>query len=187
MKVRMADDRRWGSVRPGYDHGRFVAHVECGQCGAHKRWSAQSQPRPDVVVKKIEACGWITGKRTVCPDCQTKSKEKNVNAKATVTPIKPATPTPDARQARLDAHDLIRMSFDITKGCYTDGYSDQRVADETGVGVQWVKTRREEEFGPLKEPGEIGALRQELSDATSLVDQVRAKLDALCKRMGWAA
>lgn len=113
---------------------------------------------------------------------------------ATVTQIK-AEPVPsfDARAARREAHDLIAITFDIAAGQYRDEYSDQRIAKETGVSLDWVKQRREEEFGPLKEPQEFRELRDQIAAMNeriaSLVNEATAldgKLKGMAKSAGWA-
>ena len=98
--------------------------------------------------------------------------------------VEPA-PTLDAKAARREAHDRIAIYFDIASGQYGEGYSDQKIADETGVSVAWVKQRREEEFGPIKEPTEIAAMRGDLAKLISHVDELRQRLDALVKKNGW--
>lgn len=185
MRVNTDGDRRWGSVTPGFDSGRFVATATCDCCGAVKRWTAQSQPRPDVVVKKIEATGWATGKVTKCPECIKKSKEDRMNAKATVTPINTASPSPDLREKRREAHGLIDMAFDIGLGRYEQDYSDERIAKETGLPKEWVAKRREDEFGPIKEPNDLAVIRQEVATAKGVWEQAVKKLDDLCVRNGW--
>jgi len=107
---------------------------------------------------------------------------------ATVTQIK-AEPAPslDARAARREAHDLIAITFDIPSGQYRDEYSDERIAKETGVSVEWVKQRRDDEFGPMKEPGEIALMRKELADALVAVNAIKARFDKFAATKGWAA
>lgn len=96
-------------------------------------------------------------------------------------------PTPDARAQRREAHGLIELSFDIGKGCYKEGYSDERIANETGAALAWVKQRREEEFGPLKQPAEIAELHAEIEAIAARLDAARIKLGDLVAKNGWAA
>lgn len=106
---------------------------------------------------------------------------------ASITPIKAAPPAASdiARQQRRDAHALIEMSYDLASHSYKDGYSDEKIAKETGLAKDWVAKRREDEFGPLQEPGEIALLRAEVASARELLNQVTKKLDDLCLKQGW--
>ena len=98
--------------------------------------------------------------------------------------VEPA-PTPDAKAARREAHDRIAIYFDIASGQYSEGYTDQKIAEETGVSLAWVKQRREDEFGPIKEPTEIAAMRADLAKLISHADELRQRLDALARKHGW--
>lgn len=167
------------------------ARVECDQCGGHEDWNLDARPPPEILKKHFTTKGWDFGRRTRCPSCTAKKEKK---AMATVTQIK-AEPAPslDARAARREAHDLIAITFDIAAGQYRDEYSDQRIAKETGVSLDWVKQRREEEFGPLKEPQEFRELRDQIAAMNeriaSLVNEATAldgKLKGMAKSAGWA-
>lgn len=104
-----------------------------------------------------------------------------------IKPKPEPAPTFDAKAARREAHELIAMTFNIPTGQYSDGYSDERIAKETGIGVDWVKQRREDEFGPLKEPDELTAMRKQLADAAAKVESIKSQFDQLCAAKGWAA
>lgn len=178
----------WEGLVPFFDGGKFCARATCATCGANRVWRSERGGDPSISVKRARQSGWRLG-RITCPDCVAKAKEKKVNTKANVTPIKADTqiPSPDARQKRRDAHELIALAFDLANGIYKDGYSDARIAKETGLSEDWVARRREDEFGPLKEPDELAALRAELVGAAQTIAQVQAKFEALSKKMGWAA
>lgn len=99
-----------------------------------------------------------------------------------------ATETVDAVKAkRREAHTAIELYFDIAKGAYREGYSDERIAQDTGLSVDWVAKRREEEFGPLKEPDELAELRRHLVSAAETVAAIEARFNKLCLAKGWAA
>lgn len=164
-----------------------IARIDCAQCGAHDEWRIAGRRPPSTILPKHFANqGWRLGKRPICPACAKATKHKEPAMKA--APSTPATPpTPDARAQRRDAHALIELTFDIAKGAFKDGYSDARIATETGVAEKWVKQRREDEFGPLKRPDEITELREQLADAEKSVAALKARFDALCIKQGWAA
>lgn len=179
-----------GKVKPldvRSEQGAMVAHVECVQCGAHDRWRLTSLPEPDIVRRHFSVRGWSIKRKAICPQCKTKKEAKPVN---NITKIEPKSsaqlPTPDARAQRREAHGLIELSFDIAKGCYKEGYSDARIATETGAALAWVKQRREEEFGPLKQPAEIAQLSEEIETIAAQLAAARGKLAALVSKNGWA-
>jgi hypothetical protein len=121
---------------------------------------------------------------------------------ASVTPIQPQ-PSDEAKAARRLAHMLLEEQFDVEKGCFRNGYSDAKIAAESGAAVAFVSKRREEEFGPLKQPPEIAAAREELDafeqkiaeierSARAAVESLRSelglhrgRLSELVKRNGW--
>lgn len=180
--------------------GAQIARAECAQCSAHTDWRVAKLPPPDILRRHFTERGWRLDRRTQCPACAARKKERPM---ATVTTIKPnavsaapapSGPTPDAKAARREAHDRIAIFYDLASGRYKDGYSDQRIAEETGVAVAWVKSRREEEFGPLKEPEEIRELREELAaldfqqnNLLARFKDINARLDAFCKANGFAS
>lgn len=180
--------------------GGVSARVECKCCGGHEDWGLTKVPPPDIIHKHFKTKGWEIAKRPTCPICQNAKKRKPEMTKpATVTPISGAVsatpvaaPSADAKAARREAHDRIAVYFDIANGSYTDGYSDQRIAEETGVAVAWVKQRREEEFGPIKTPKEYSELEDLLllistrhGEIHAEIQVIKAKMNELAKRSGW--
>lgn len=157
---------------------------QCSQCDARDEWNVRSMPPPDQVTKHFAERGWSikSANRILCPQCSAKRKEKPVTKLAAVP-----TPAFDAKAARREAHDLIAMTFSIPTGQYSDGYSDERIAKETGISLDWVKQRREEEFGSLKQPDELAQMRKELADAAEAVAEIKARFEKLCTNKGWAA
>lgn len=156
-----------------------AARLECKCCGTHEEWGLAKVPPPNIIHKHFKTKGWEVAKRPTCPICQSSKKRKPAMTKpSTVTPISSAVtvaPSVDAKAARREAHDRIAIYFNIEKGSYSDGYSDMRIAEETGVAVAWVKQRREEEFGQLKVPSEIQEIVNEVSKLHSELNEVKHK------------
>ena len=186
IKIQYRDKVKPLAVRS--EQGAMVAHVECVQCGAHDRWRLTSLPEPAILHRHFSIRGWSIRRKAICPQCKSKKEAKPMNNIAKIDP-KPAAklPTPDARAQRREAHGMIELSFDIGKGCYREGYSDARIASETGAALAWVKQRREEEFGPLKQPDEIAQLHAEIETIAARLDAAREKLSSLVAKNGWAA
>jgi hypothetical protein len=59
---------------------------------------------------------------------------------------------------------------------YSSGWSDQRVATELGIPLDWVRTLRDENFGPEGHSPEAKALFEE---ARKLLEQARGEREAL--------
>lgn len=166
--------------------GRFVARVECAQCGARDEWVvANKAPPADILAKHFAQKGWNVRKRPICPACNTpQKKETDMN---NVAPIKPdAIPTDAVKAARRKANELLMFQFNVENGCFEDGWSDDRVAKESGMPLAWVTKRRDEEYGPLKEPCEFAEVRAEAKALASEIGKLQSKLDAMAKRNGWA-
>lgn len=102
------------------------------------------------------------------PAAAPKPKDPPMPAIAATSPSVPQ-PTDEAKIARRLAHAMIEEQFDVDKGQYRNGFSDQKIATETGAALAFVTKRREEEFGPLKAPSEI--------------EEERARLDAIEQRI----
>lgn len=105
-----------------------------------------------------------------------------------------------ARLAKREAMDLLALAFKLApdgkSGTYQDSYSDIRIAKETGLSEATVKELREEFYGPLGEPNEVGIVRAELAHARRIfaekmaecekeILRVERKFEMLCQRNGW--
>lgn len=103
-----------------------------------------------------------------------------------VAPIKPEpVPTDAVKAARRKANELLMFHFEVETGRFEDGWSDDRVAKESGMPLAWVAKRRDEEYGPLREPSEFAELREQAKALASEIGKFQAKLDAMSKRNGW--
>lgn len=166
--------------------GRFVARVECAQCGARDEWVvANKAPPADILAKHFTQKGWNIRKRPICPACNApQKKEPDMN---NVAPIKPEpAPTPAARASRAEAVTAIVTYFKVAEGRYDEGWSDERIAKETGLPEAWVAKRRDEDFGPIKEPSEFAEVRAEAKALASEIGKLQEKLNAMSKRNGWS-
>lgn len=179
-------------VSPLMSGGAVVARVECAQCGAHSDWRINtSRPPPEVLPKHFANKGWRMSKKPLCPDCQSRKETPMTAEKITALQIPAvraanAAPSDAARRMRTKAVEHLVAYFDPENGKYEDGWSDEIIAKETGLPVAWVTKRREEDFGPLKEPGEFQEIRSEVSQLASEIGKLTSKLDAMAKRNGWA-
>lgn len=172
-------------VEPTIQHGRVVARLTCSECGAKDEWTVASKmPPPEILTKHFSNKGWSVRKRPTCPNCNA-PKEKPVMSN--VAPIKTEqAPTEAVKAARRKANEFLMFHFDVENGRYEDGWSDERVAKDSGMPIAWVVKRRDEEYGPLKEPGEFAEIREQAKVLASEIGKLNARLAMIAKSNGWS-
>lgn len=62
----------------------------------------------------------------------------------------------------------LEDNFDAEKGEYLHGYSDERIAKETGISIDGVKKYRIDGFGKLRAPTELDSLKREVEELQEL-------------------
>lgn len=174
------------TTRPGVGGVTTTAHLQCSRCPAKGSRPCKTDQTPQKLDAAFRHAGWRLDPH-VCPDCQQKEakpKERNVSA---------AKPSPAAMKAQVQMFTLLSAWFDADKGAYATGWSDQRVAKETGLAVELVVEYRRTGFGELKEPSEIAALRSDINALEALqresaasfaqgLAELRAKLARVSER-----
>src|SRR5262249_15623047 len=83
----------------------------------------------------------------------------------------------EAQEKRGDAIRLIALYF--ADGSYSNGYSDKRVADETGISIEYVRKFREDNFGAFKMSPEFTGLRNEIAELKQAIRQCQGTLATL--------
>lgn len=128
---------------------------------------------PDALKRQLANRGWKLGKRLSCPDHTRREKPDMPEAAqpAVVTPA--AGMTPDARKVHRAVMEALMSVYDDDGKRYTSGYTDAKVAEETGAAVEYVRKTREEFFGPVAIPPEFTALRGELDALTASIAATR--------------
>lgn len=150
--------------------------------------------------------GWEVGrsrKEDVCPECVKQRQEARQSMRkakelvimpAQIIPINKKTEesqmqtnkaiSAEPRQMTRDDRRLIfgkidEVYVDANEG-YGKGWTDQKVATDLGIPVAWVRTIREENFGP---EGLNPDLRAAIEDAKKLFMSMQATHDAFRKTM----
>jgi hypothetical protein len=153
--------------------------------------------------RKLEARGWKIGKTAnshACPKClgdaRAAASKQVVTAmpeKLTIVKAEPAPAPAPQQEPRTMTRDDRRIIFEKLNEVYvseTVGYapdwSDERVAKDLGVLVEWVTLIRSENFGDL-ECGEqfaqkLVSLATELVEISKELNATDEKLDALAAR-----
>lgn len=211
--------RHWEGLRPFIRHGRFIAAAKCDQCGAEREWSTHTVHDPRIAVSRAHKAGWQTGKQLVCPTCREQAKRDKTAAKvatkkeevqvmATQPEQEKPVPSDAAKRAKRLVYMALEDYYDDARKAYKAGHSDASIAKEIGVAEAFVAKIREEDFGPIAEPAEITALRNQIAklredgvaafaaaeEALSRADRLQravndavGELSALCRRNGWRA
>lgn len=175
----------------GDGYGRTVARGTCHKCGATDDVTITGNNNPELVRKKFEERGWKFDEwkpgECICPRCQVKPAH-STDAElirfqermkgADMTTMKPAA-APAVRVATVEEKAKIRREldshFDEGKGCYLDGYTDQKVGTTLGIPWALVAQVREAAYGPIRSDPELEAIRGE-------IETVKAGIDAERKR-----
>ena len=94
-----------------------------------------------------------------------------------------ATPsvTPVTVAAMRKVFALLEDNFDPEKGLFLHGYSDERIAKETGISADGVRKYRVDGFGKLKAPTELDKARSDLSELEALFLKTEGEMRAAIK------
>jgi len=76
--------------------------------------------------------------------------------------------TPTTVTAMRKVFAALEDNFDAEKGEYLHGYSDERIAKETGISIDGVKKYRIDGFGKLRAPTELDSLKREVEELQEL-------------------
>lgn len=161
---------------------RVVAKLRCA-CDHSESVASRGVLPPEVLDKKFRQKGWKLDPAT-CPDCIQQPKEERQMAS------EGATVSAQAGLAQAKVFKLLVAQFDEEAGRYRNGYTDDRVAKETGCALVFVQQCRKECFGELKEDpaiaelrNDIGALEGMIAETTAQLQQELAQLKAKLARV----
>jgi len=173
-----------GTVQPG-GVTRSVATLLCSICDRQETLTQTKSLPPEALAQKFKAHGWdvkLGRKKVVCPHCRNKPKEVNdpmskitkmPTAKASAQPV---GHLPNPRQQR-QIYSLLDEHFREEVGRYLNGYSDQKISDETGIAVDVIRTLRRQAYGDIKPPSEVAAFQSEVKDLKELVADLERRLN----------
>lgn len=171
---------------PGVGSVTHTAHLACSACPAVGERKLRQVMPPEQIDQKFAQAGWSLDPH-ICPDCRRKAAEEKNMA---------SHPSPAAVKAIGKVFGLLSAHFDVDAGRYAPDWGDQKIADETGIGLEAVMTLRKDNFGEIKEPVEIGQLRADIGALEQLLIEttkpIKDELIALRSRVGdlskrWAA
>lgn len=183
---------KWRGIEPVLKKGRLMGRCVCSVCGGHEELPVGAISA-DAAVKRAVQAGWSLRGKMRCPSCIETKKERGMgDATAQVQPQK-VQPSEAAKRAKRLIYMALEDYYDDNAKRYRPGHSDESVAKEVGASVEFVRSIREADFGPLSEPDEITGLRQRLDgavkaalDALAVADALKVEMKKLCDRNGWA-
>lgn len=185
VPVRRAD---FGPAQPGY-------RITCGACRATDEVIVKGTL--DDVAQRFRAGGWVVGKREsddLCSACAPTQRAVARPSKgdlpmvktasppvASAAPVPPAQRSEEARVARLIVDQLLVDHFEPARGKYHEGWSDDRVAKEATMSLEFVQKRRDAEHGALKhdvEPEKLTALLADFGAKEAVLRDVTIEASA---------
>jgi hypothetical protein len=186
--------------------GQFVPRyrVTCSECGVTDSIGRQNMgPKiaNEQVPKKFAVKGWHVGhspNHDKCPSCAERARkkgsvhvlevfEKGMERMKVVAAIKADPPREMSRDDRRIIFAKLNEVYIDEKNGYDKGWSDKKIGDDLNVPLAWVKTIREENFGPARTEEidqvivEARAVSQEIRDLnqklTDLINAVKVASD----------
>lgn len=150
--------------RLGIGSPTLVAYLQCSRCPTEGTRNLRQVIPPDQIAKKFIQAGWRIDPH-VCPTCIARPKEKPMGT----------TPTAAAIKGQVRIMRLLDEHFDIEAGRYAAGWSDEKIAEETGLAVNHVTEYRRAEFGEIKEPTELALIRADIAALEQLQAEQQAQ------------
>lgn len=181
-------------VRRRDDTGNsFECHaIACSQCGVedHVRIITTLLPA-HAVAKKFKINGWAVArdaKKHLCPAClaQKKSTPKVETMSEVIANLASDANTelvarsPAAQAAIPLLYMSLGDAYDPARKRYKDGWSDERIAKEIALSVDFVRARREADFGPVVDT-RVDELEKEVSALRSEIAAIRANTKDLAE------
>jgi hypothetical protein len=208
----------------------MTLHVPCKPGNHVADVTVSPGMNPIGIAKEMLRKGWTVGRKLACPEHSRKEKIRPAPApkpampvhtipttqpakreispmNATVTPITKPEPTDAAKKAHRLAMMMLEEAYDEARKCYKPGWSDTKIASESGASEKHVADTRATYFGPTGEPVELTALRAAIDEAervmltrlqicdealaderktnAAAVAQLRSRLTAICQKNGW--
>jgi hypothetical protein len=160
------------------------AIIECGHCGVVANAAVNTFKdrgrEEDFITSKFRSMGWKVGSSVSqhrCPGCFAKirqaAKAKKESGDSNVVQL--LTPAADAtREITREDRRIIFQKLDeiYDRDGYGGNWTDELVARDLGVPRAWVKTVRDENFGP---EGSNEQIKATFAEATVLLKEIKAE------------
>lgn len=138
---------------------RRFQRIVCVDCGATDSNSCvNGRAGEQTLTAFFRRRGWEVDlkKGSHCPSCVSgRTAQRRLEAQKrmekNVVPMT-APPSENSALAKKIMSDLLFEHYDLARRDYKDGWSDDRVAKDSGVSPAFVAKRRAEDFGPASPP-----------------------------------
>ncbi|WP_380873620.1 hypothetical protein ACFB49_42720 [Sphingomonas sp. DBB INV C78] len=181
---RLGTHGRAVTSHPGVGGTTFIALLSCSRCPKSGERNLRQMMPPDQIDRKFTQAGWKLDPH-ICPDCQRRANQEKTMTK----------PSPAAMKAQAAMFRLLSDHFDVEKGAFALGWSDEKIAAETGLAKDVVTEFRRAGFGEIKEPTELQAIRadinaleqlarEHLQGVTAEIAGLRSRLAQISSRVG---
>jgi len=160
-------DKRW----------RPVQTIVCSRCGVEDIQAATGGGRvPEhVIATRFRTKGWRVEDRKdrhLCPACIAAVEAEKPKKKEAAVAVEPDR-SPAAKARLGDLYMMLADAYQPSTKTYRDGWSDDRIASECELSVEFVRQRREQDFGPLAPPDRtVEELARMTKEATILIGQL---------------
>lgn len=157
--------------------------IECGNCHAIATAAVNTftnhEKEEAFVVSKFRGMAWKVGnsaQQNRCPGCFAKIRNAaaNKSGENKVVILHPdAAVNPPQSMGRDDRRIIFEKLNEVyvsEKVGYGDGWTDKRVSTELGCALAWVKTVRDEMFGP---EGANESIRATIAEAQSIFTEIK--------------
>lgn len=154
--------------------GRGAQRIKCARCGESSDVVVGGAAgSDDTVAAHFRRRGWevdLRRQRHHCPTCiaimtaeRRESEARKRMTKATASSpapspgtapgtVPPPAPSVESVLAKKLMSDALFEAYDLSARNYKPGWSDERVARESGLSVAFVAQRREADYGPAAAP-----------------------------------
>lgn len=177
---------------------RSVQRIVCSTCGEWDRNTWGEQAADETLVAFFRRRGWTVDEKRgshVCKVCADKATSKKREEEAQkrmekVVQMSPP-PSPDSAFAKKIMSDLLFEHYDLSARDYKPGWTDARIAKESGLSETFVSQRRASDYGPISPPkppilqaasAAVGHVVTSMRDIASTAEALKAKSDALTRQ-----
>ena len=150
--------------------GVINAHLQCQVPGCNRtgRIGLRAVMPPEHIDRKFEQLGWRLDPH-VCPACVAIQKKEKKMAEA-------AKPSPVTMKAQAAMFRLLDQHFDAEVGRFDEGWSDDRIAKETGLKKEAVAEFRRAGFGEIREDPAVASIRADIASLAKLAEEQNGAL-----------
>ena len=160
--------------------------MACAYCpAAVEVWTNSIFPE-DAIAKRFQRKGWpvkLTTRRPACPECVIKFKARNARKEIDMAAPKQKMDILPNPKLQRQIFGLLEDHFDDNRGQYDSGWSDSKVAEETGASEAVVSKIRLEAFGEIRLDPALARLQSDLDAHSQLVDELRKEGEELRTRV----